>query len=969
MRFLILLLSLVAFASVKGQVDTIFLAPEKLADTLYNNLAGKAPTGYLSNKLSVIETDSLLLKTGDYSASNTSKSVDADKMLQWLYEMNCMSVGTDTLPEMDTVFTRAFEYVGEMDFEEDMAVIPFGILSLKFNSIDETAGISSGTLSRNVSIWTDNNVADNSIVSEHSSLLAGPFFDYVTTDKMGLVVKRDFVIGNLLDPDSISSMAFERNGVWKNMDFEQIALFQPYPDSIQSFRFKLVYGGDTLVFPFHLNTPDLYDSIKPKSGENLWGWDWDNDQDQYDDMCGSPWNPGCTNCGHEGNGACKLKWCYIPACSRENYINAKPEKPYIVVTGYRPPMFGQGFKKTWTLYNDNHANLLQDLRDNDFDIILVKFNMAAKPFQHGLQEAATLFEDFILYLNADFKTGDYFENVIQANSMGEDIVRLALLTMEKKHFTVPGYPHHRSRLNIAYDANLYGANIPLGYQYQVVSAFKRHSMVFGVAPFFLSSFLYATIMQKAFKELITYHATATDESIFNQNNYQADIVPTHHWRRQSFLDALQAVDNGKYFIPMPGATRNISVSLGKISGKNNEPESTEPGDFHDPGERWQDWDILGIQFRISAAKYTQPGEYHQLFKRQVPAVFYNPFATNLKHQIGVSQMDEIDNSAGSYMNKIGNFIAVCDWTYFPLSQIWNGRNFYTHKPVVSALAINSNLWPTDHSMSVDVQQLGLMFEGYNSINQLRLSEHVGYPNLGRPSDHFAVTPFEAIYVDDKIDPHIDLKDADASDKDSLNTFLYNEAEPWYLYLQNQEVGTQARADYEYYVRRRARNVITVGHLITASTDPGDYNSHSNAKLDLRAGDAIILKPGTHLMAGSNDHLKIEFDDCGSKSLVQSDDDQNNSENDGQPASSEPQGEKMLCVLFPNPTRNGSFTIRSLDATNILSMSIFSISGTTVINNELVNLPEYNISAFLSPGTYIIKVMVANQIETHKLVVL
>ncbi|MDR0802900.1 hypothetical protein, partial [Fluviicola sp.] len=66
-------------------------------------------------------------------------------------------------------------------------------------------------------------------------------------------------------------------------------------------------------------------------------------------------------------------------------------------------------------------------------------------------------------------------------------------------------PHHHTRLNISYDANFYGANIPLGYQYQVYSANYYKSNYLGLPDFFLSTFLYATVNQKTFRELVGRH--------------------------------------------------------------------------------------------------------------------------------------------------------------------------------------------------------------------------------------------------------------------------------------------------------------------------------------------------------------------------------------------------------------------------------------------------------------------------------
>jgi hypothetical protein len=142
-----------------------------------------------------------------------------------------------------------------------------------------------------------------------------------------------------------------------------------------------------------------------------------------------------------------------------------------------------------------------------------------------------------------------------------------------------------------------------------------------------------------------------------------------------------------------------------------------------------------------------------------------------------------------------------------------------------------------------------------------LSNHFGYPNLGRPNDHFAITPFEAIYVGEHIYPHINLKNANPIDIDAINDFIKNEVEPWYLGLQNERLGEQARSNYTYKVLRRAKNTITTGNLVTPKTDQGDYVVMPNTDLRLEAGQQIVLKPGTHIMAGAKAHLKINYEPC------------------------------------------------------------------------------------------------------------
>lgn len=956
-----------------GQIDTVFLSQEKLADTIYNGLHTKCPTGFLSNKLSLLPSDSLLLKTSLYSGDSSTYYSDADKMMRWLYEMNHVATGPNKLPIMDSVLAKSCEYVGETEFEQEIIVIPIGIFDLNFNSIDEQVGLTNGILTKDISVWKDQIPNDSSIVSMHHSALAGPLFDYFSSDRMGLIIKREFFVSNTKSAEDIIDLTLIRNGVERKTAFDQIVLFRPYYDSLQYFKLRVTYSDSSFTtFNFMLHTPEISDEKSREKGLP-YPEDWDDDPDEYLSNCSLfdiPWSPGCKDCGmmedDQGN---KIKWCFIPSCSREGYDDEQPEKPYILVTGYRPPMFGQSFKKTWKIYNTDHASLLQNLRGQDYDIIIVKFNISGKPMKHGMEESAALFERFLLHLNQNMKKGDYFENIIQGSSMGEEIVRLALLRMEQKHMDyTQNYPHHRSRLNISYDANFFGANIPLGYQYQVYSEHWYKSNYFGVIPLFLSGFLYNTVNQKSFKELVAYHAASYNDNIFTYPNQNINYtVPSYHWRRQGFLDALNAVDNHEHIFPIPVATRNIAISLGKISGKNSDDDER----YNNAGEYWHNYSFLGYRFKIGTAKYMPSGQTFQIFRRQLPPLFLNPFQSVCQHEVNVSQMLEIDNVSGSFMNKIGNFAEVADWAYFAVTQIWTGRNRYSHKSVVTALGINPNLWPVDGSMTVNVQDLALMYNQFDIIN-IPQSNNYGYPNLGRPNDHFQVTPFEAIYIDNQINPHIDMSGG-GNEVDKLNDFIFGEAEPWYLTLQNQVVGSRARLNYNYYVRRRARNIITVGHLVTPSTDPGDYVTLENVEVDLRAGQEINLKPGVHFQSGSTVHLEIEFEECPRNKMDQG----NSGSGDRQDSRHEIRLEEpdqlelkeKRANLYPNPSHEGTFVLQSGEENLISGVRIFTTYGTLLEDIQEIKISVFRSDKQLPTGTYVIQVLVGDRIEIHKLVVL
>jgi hypothetical protein len=362
--------------------------------------------------------------------------------------------------------------------------------------------------------------------------------------------------------------------------------------------------------------------------------------------------------------------------------------------------------------------------------------------------------------------------------------------------------------------------------------------------------------QKTVKELLMYHAKSMSENIFQfPGEIYSLVTPSHHWRRQGFYDQLEAVDNpnSPHFFPMPMYTRNIAISLGHVNISNN---YTTYG-FNSPGEYWKNVNLGLWQFRIGTAKFMPAGQTFQIFKRKkfgIPSVH---------HEINVTQMREIDNTAGSYLAGFGNIISVANWTYFTLLNWFDGRDYFSHKSVVTALGINKNLWPSNGNMTMDMKGLQLMFNkfGFDINDPSDYSNHFGYPNLGRPNDHFQVTPFEAIYVDNQIDPHIVLKDATPAYVDSLNNFILNEVEPWYLGLQNAKLGSQAQANYTYRSYRRAKHRIIAGHLVTPTTDPGDYIVESNGVLTLKAGEEINLKPGVHFKSGSSVHIIPQYEVC------------------------------------------------------------------------------------------------------------
>jgi hypothetical protein len=949
MKNLFLIVLFVFPLVVFSQIDTLNpLTQKQISDSVFSALDGYLPTGKLYNRLMLEDTNqSICWNSHLIGTVEAEEKSNADYVFGVLQELREMSVDTSSIPSLITVFDSVRSFVAEAEFELDSYYYPVAIIDYDYNYINVANNIQDG----NITVVNEViNIASSPVIENKKVQIVGPLFDLHESDEMALIFKPEYFYSNRKEISDIISLLIEFNNQTFALNWNELFYFEPNLDTVQQFKVIVNYGDSSNIEKeFIIHTPEI-ELIKFKSNSF----------------------PGCDDEMRVNKGGNKLKACIIARCGA-NETNFRLFKPYILLTGYRPPVIGQSFKKTWKIYNDQHASLLNSLRDNNYDIILVKFNIHVKPYTHGLQQSAELLQEFLENVNTA-KGGQLSgqENIIQANSMSADIARLTLLRMEKQHLEDNNYAHHHTRLYMPYDANFYGANLPLAYQFQVYSFFKYRLMYIpppaSIPKLFMSTFLYATLQQRTVKELLMYHATAPSDNIFDAPYYHITYTANHHWRRQEFYNKLQEVDNGVHIFPMPLSPRNISISLGKIRGTNNVENNGEANEsYPSPGQYWRNVNLGLWTFRVRAAKFMPGNQNTELFWRKKIGLSWNSLYVN--HRVHINQMQELDNASGSFLEGTGNLISVCNWTYFTLLNIFDGKDYFSHKSVITALGINKNLWPANGSHTLDMQALGLMNINKQLNGVLVPSNHYGYPNLGRPIDHFQVTPFEAIYVDNKLNPHIKLKDDLPEDLAALNDFILNEVEPWYLGLQNKSIGANARSNYEYHSYRRAKHLIVVGNLVTPSTDPGDFTVEQNGKLTLKAGDQINLKPGTHFKAGSNVHIVPEYQVCYDlKSGTTNNEGGQNALheslhleriNTALSAEQEPH-----FTLYPNPGTD--FVAIKSKNTVVKLVQFFDINGQLKKEVRMVEDGRIEISD-LRTGVYLVKAQGENHTETLKFI--
>jgi hypothetical protein len=188
-------------------------------------------------------------------------------------------------------------------------------------------------------------------------------------------------------------------------------------------------------------------------------------------------------------------------------------------------------------------------------------------------------------------------------------------------------------------------------------------------------------------------------------------------------------------------------------------------------------------------------------------------------------------------------------------------------PVVSALHINPTIWQ-NNNVYINPKDQGLMYNTFGFNPNLDKSNTYGYPNLGQPSDHFNITPFEALYCDIYTYEHIKMQasveENDYNDIFLVHTrnFVVNEIESDVVYLQNKTIGknhVQNNPSYKYRAWYKAYTRIEIGNLVSPKTDPGDFVIEATGDITVYAGESIVLKPGFHAQNGSSFRAFIKRD--------------------------------------------------------------------------------------------------------------
>jgi hypothetical protein len=281
----------------------------------------------------------------------------------------------------------------------------------------------------------------------------------------------------------------------------------------------------------------------------------------------------------------------------------------------------------------NAQNLVETLRSEDRDLVVLNFDDATEPIQRNGLLAAELIEQ----VNAI--TGAPEEITVIGASMGGLVGRYALAWMEQQ-----AIPHH-TKTYITFDTPHFGANIPLGIQYWL-DFFQDESAD--------AAALLASLDTPAARQMLTYHHTTPPSGIGVSDPL-----------RPAFLADLAAVGD------WPTGPRLVGFANGSAQGA---------GHGFGPGGWIIEYEHRSFAVDIDGDVYAVPdGGSALILDGRVDIIFLPPDVL----QVTVSGTQPYDSVPGGYRDSMAQMDAV----EAPYGDIKAKHPNHCFIPTVSALAI------------------------------------------------------------------------------------------------------------------------------------------------------------------------------------------------------------------------------------------------------------------------------------------
>lgn len=840
-----------------GQNDTLRESNmRKVADTLFANLDQDIYGESLLNRS--FSTNEVIKQQVKGVFNQTFSVIDflnmySDVALSYV-DSTYMMTNREAANTIDSIFRT-----NELSNTEDELIQPFGLL-YHFSSFIDSATFTTDNFSAQnhsyVSLISEDHLYDEVLIKSGALLEFYPESGY-TEGKLQYVSE---LISHSPDIKNLTLRLDVGNGFVDFSESNSLISYDRTQDSLVGFVEVSYEKGNS----FFTDTLSFYLTTK---GESSRQEKWELSSGKWDDVgYYYPQTP-------QGVG-----FIYGKKVGCGNDID-KLKRPIIIVPPYRPSIQPFSLNKYYEQFD--FKSLIFSLSEMGYDVLFIK----QMPGNVSLEKAGGVLADFIKEVNWQ-KAQDYphqsWENIVIGFSMGGQIARYALKELEYEHMIEGSYSyHHHTRLYIPYDSPHLGANIPMFAQF-VYKDLKNSSIFAHLA--------YNSLVDEASKDMSVSHVIGSLPTITSAGNMEVlSYDPTPTSERTQFIDALNN-DFNHQFTPLndlrrsyPTFTRNVAVSTGRNNQNYTEEFQLDAGQllFSQNALTVGLGGILYKNRKLYASKYSVD---QSVFRNQVKLNTLLIPITLKDRDYRTNNALEWDMAQGGYKDEFYDappisllpFIATGAVPILRLNANLWGQKFYSDHmnflPLVSALGINPNIWQ-NNNLFFDMRNEGLMFENYLDLNNNIRSELFGYPHLGHPSNHFNITPFEAVYADPQTYEHIKMAETIEDDENNLlsdvylvhtRDFILNEVESDVVALQNKVIGknhNQGISNYKYSAWYKAYDRIEIGHQVTPKTNPGDYIIESTGDITVYAQNSVHIKPGFHAQSGSDFHAYIAYDGC------------------------------------------------------------------------------------------------------------
>lgn len=462
------------------------------------------------------------------------------------------------------------------------------------------------------------------------------------------------------------------------------------------------------------------------------------------------------------------------------------KRPIILLPPYRPQKpVEQEVSMGFYYCKYNIDGFIDEMVSKGYDIIIIK----ESPGDQRISTSGKLLADFITDINR-IKEHNYpdesWENIVFGFSAGGQHARYGLNELERRHMEW-GTPHHHTRLYVPVDSPHNGANVPVSSQ-TVFWEYRRTGNPVAVG-------VYIGLTDDASKDMLTHHISSNNISLVGQGSHYVSLTPTN--RRLGLLNELENNFNHQYSHndqrkTFPAFSRNIAVSMGRFDQGYDQEYGLGSSEllfrqiFGFPT-------LHGFRAFNNAlfAAPINPSSDKVILRRMETKVGLNVLTAS------INRFYRTDNSSPGYDQARGGhknvfydgldnppaaqYVGAVQIMRYPAFGL--GTKFYdgnvSFMPLTSAFAIKDGN-TANVLQNFNPQNEDMMFQSELAISQNEPSNHFGYPHLGRPNDHFEITPFEAIYADDNTYEHIDpintVEEGKEDYLDSIRVFLRDEIE-------------------------------------------------------------------------------------------------------------------------------------------------------------------------------------------------